>query len=468
MREIFKKIGKKISNPHAYIIIFIMIIIATVMTWIIPSGQFERITDEGTNKLIVATDSFSYLNNTPVTIFEMLKSIPEGLQQSSAIIMFVFIVSGTIQVLRGTEAIDAGLYKVMKAFQRNSTAFLIIIAVAFSLMGAVFGFAEETIPFIPIGVAIALELGYDRMVGFHIIRTAAWVGFAGSFLNPFTIGIAQSIAGLPMFSGLWYRIICYFVFFAIYIIFVLKYAASVKKSLTNSVLYETDRIDCERKFEMKEIDKLTATHVCVLVIFVINIFVMIYGALQYQWGVTELSAVFLGFGIIIGIVGKLGPRSIAVEFINGMAGVTYGALIIGFARAVIIVMEKGQILDTIVYIMGKCIVGLGASTSLIAMFIIQSILNFFIGSGSGQAAATMPLMIPLADIIGVTKQSAVLAYQFGDGITNMIYPAMIYYLAFADIPYSVWVKHIFKLVMYLTIAGCVLVAIVGRINYGPF
>lgn len=458
-----------LRKPNAYVIIFILIILATLATWIIPSGQYERVKDEASGKTIVVPESFTYIEDSSVGIFKMLQAIPKGIKQSAGIIAFIFIISGSIQIIRGTGALDAGIIKLVEKLKGKDIPLLIIVTFLFTMLGAAFGFAEETIPFIPLGVAMAVALGYDRVVGFHIVRTAAWIGFAGAFLNPFTIGVAQSIAELPLFSGLGYRLICYIVFLIIGLWFILSYAKKVKKDPTKSILYgykgDLNRKDLELNYENSE---FTKKHSLVLILFLFNIILLIYGVIKYGWYTTELSALFLGFGILCGLVGGLSINQVAKQFTRGMAGVTFGALIVGFARAIVVILQEGAVLDTIIHGLAVPIMNVSSSIAIVGMFIIQSLINFFIGSGSGQAAATMPIMVPLSDVIGVTRQSAVLAFQFGDGITNMLYPAMIYYLAFADIPYDRWFKHILKLVIYLTLAAIVLVAISTLFDYGPF
>ncbi|MCG8485215.1 MAG: AbgT family transporter, partial [Clostridia bacterium] len=249
---------------------------------------------------------------------------------------------------------------------------------------------------------------------------------------------------------------------------IISYAKKVKKDPTQSIIYGYEGERDPEDFEIEQIGEFTTKHKLVLIVLAINLGLLVFGVIKYEWYTTELAGLFLGFGLLAGFVGGLSPNEVARQLSKGMAGVTFGALIVGFARAIVIILEDGQVLDTIIYGLSQPIIGVGSSLALVGMFIIQSLMNFFIGSGSGQAAATMPIMVPLSDVIGVTRQSAVLAFQFGDGITNMLYPAMIYYLAFADIPYDKWFKHILKLVIVLTIAAIILVAISGAINYGPF
>lgn len=463
------KLPEFIRKPHNYVIIFMLILLAMLATWVLPPGEYNRVKDPKSGRTVVDPQSFKYLERSPVGPFQMLQAIPQGIKDSIGIISFVFLIGGSVQIIRGTGALDGAIVWMVNKFKGKDTLLLIAVSIVFSLLGAAFGFAEETIPFIPMGVALAVALGYDRVVGFHIVRTAAWVGFAGAFLNPFTIGVAQSIAELPMFSGLGYRLVCYAVFMAIGLWFILSYAAKVRKDPTASIIYGYEE-EVERKDLTVDLSSavLGTRQKLALVVFLGTIVLLVYGVIKYQWYTTELSALFLGTGIIAGLVGGLTLNGIAREFVNGMRSVTYGAIVIGFARAIVVVLEKGKVLDTIIKGLSTPLIGVGSVSAAVGMFLVHSLINFFIGSGSGQAAATMPIMTPLSDIVGVTRQTAVLAFQFGDGITNMFYPAMMYYLAFAGIPYDRWAKHIFWLTLYLTIAGAVLVGIAAAFRYGPF
>ncbi|HOV27176.1 MAG TPA: Na+/H+ antiporter NhaC family protein [Pseudobacteroides sp.] len=457
-----------LKNPNSYVIILSLILVCMILTWIVPSGSYERVQDPASGRTVIDPQSFHYVEDKSVNIFGMLKAIPKGISASGGIIAFIFIISGTVELIRSTGAMDAAIIYLVQKMKGKDTPLLIFVTFLFTMLGAVFGFAEETIPFIPLGISMCLALGYDRMVGFHVVRTAAWIGFAGAFLNPFSIGVAQSIAELQLFSGLGYRIVCYIVFFLIGLWFILGYAKKVKNDPTQSVLYGYQGQRDESDFQLMDVKEFTTKHKLVLLTFLVCLGFLVFGAIKYGWYTTELSALFLGFGILAGFIAGYNPNQIAREFTKGMKSVTYGALIVGFARAIVIILEEGMILDTIVYSFSQPLLGLGSSIAAIGMFIVQSFLNFFIGSSSGLAAATMPIMIPLADVLNITRQTAVLAFQFGDGITNMLWPAMIYYLVFADIPYNIWFKHVLKLNIILSVAGAVLVAIAQMINYGPF
>lgn len=469
-KSIFQMIFK---NPNAYVIIFLMILFCAFLTWVIPSGEFDRVEDVETGKNVVIPNSFKLVEDVNVGLFEALKAIPEGVTDAAGIIAFSFIVCGSIHVIRQTGAIDVVLVKLVGRFAGKDKALFIILPIIFSALGSLCGFNNEVVPFIPLGCAVAEALGYDKVVGFHLIKTSTWVGFAAATLNPFTIGVAQSISEVPLYSGIVYRVFCYLVFISITICFTMNYAKKVKQDPKNSILYgfEGSKKGQEQpKFDPNDTDmKITKRHKLILLVFSINLIFVVYGSLKLGWGLTELAALFFGFSIICGLIAGFEPNKIAKELVTGMTNITFGAIIIGFARGASVILEKGVILDTIVYGLSKPLIGMPSIIAAILMFFVQTIINFFIGSGSGQAAAVMPIFAPLSDIIGLTRQTAVLAFQFGDGITNMFYPAgAMFHISIAGIPYDRWAKHIFKLIVYLSMAAVVLVGIAAVINYGPY
>lgn len=274
-----------------------------ILTWIVPSGSYERVVNEASGKTVVDAESFKLIENKTVGIFDMLKAIPKGISKSGGIIAFIFIISGAIEVIRGTGALDAVILHLVQKMKGKDTILLVSVTIIFTMLGAVFGFAEETIPFIPLVISMCLALGYDRVVGFHVVRTAAWIGFAGAFLNPFTIGVAQSIAELPMFSGMLFRIFCYVVFLVIGLWFILGYAKKIKKDPTKSIIYGYEGDRDARDFELKDVGVVTTRHKLVLAVFAANIFFLVYGTIKFGWYTTELAGLFLGFGLLAGLVG---------------------------------------------------------------------------------------------------------------------------------------------------------------------
>lgn len=462
-----KKPKRQFKNPNSYFLIMIVIFAAALATWIVPAGQYDRYIDEATGRELVDPESFKYIENTPVGFFETLKSIPEGIVASSSTIAFVFIVSGSVAVINSTGAIDAGILKLVDKFKGRDIPLLIITTLVFGLMGSATGASREVIPFIPLAATLGMKLGYDRVVGFHIVRTAAWIGFAASTVNPRVVGLAQEMAEVPLMSGLGYRIICFIVFMGISLAFFLNYAKKVKEDPKNSILYgyQSD----SKAFDVQQPDaELTPRRQLVLVLFALTLVALVYGTTKFRWGTSEMAALFLASAMVCGIVAGHDPNSIAQAFTKGMTFVTSGVVIAGFTNSIAVILQKGQILDTIIYALASPLSKVSGAVTAVGMLVLYSIMTFFIGSAAGRAAATLPIFVPLSDILGITRQTTVLTFVLGGGITNMLWPNMIYVIAFADIPYDRWVKHIWKLALYLLIAGSILTAIAYYMNYGPY
>lgn len=463
-----KKKKFKFKNPSAYLTIMILILIAVVATWVIPAGQYERYIDPETERELVNPESFEFIEKTPVGIFGAFAAIPTGIVNAAGIIAFIFLVSGAVEIVKATGAIDAGIRKLVDKFNGKDLPLLIVTMFIFSLTGSLLGFAQEVIPFIALGCAMSTSLGYDRVVGFHIVRTSAWIGFAASIINPYVLAVPQQMAGLPQLSGLWYRVICYVVFMLVFGTFVIRYALKVKADPKNSILYGYESSMDSNNFAITAGEKFTSRHKIVLLIFAIGLGSVVYGASKLGWGTGEMGAALLLASVISGLVGSIKPNDMASIFCKGMEMVTGGAVIAGFTGAIAVILANGQILDTIIYGLVKPLSSVSGVVTVIGIFLIYALITFFIGSAAGRAAATLPIFLPLCDILGITRQTLVLITSLGAGVTNMFWPNMIYVLAFADIPYDRWVKHIWKLVGMLLLTGAILVSIAYLINYGPF
>lgn len=459
---------RKPFNPNGYTIIILLIALAVVATWVVPAGQYDRVKDAATGREVVDPLSFRYIERTPVGLFDAITAIPLGIKNMSGIIAFIFIVAGSTGIVKSTGAIDAGLLALVNKFKGKDASLLIATIIICSLAGSLLGFAQEIIPFIPLGVAMALSLGYDRVVGFDIVRTSTWVGFAASTINPYVVTVAQEMAGLPIMSGLGYRTVVYVIFMAISTIYFLYYAKKVKEDPKNSVIYNYESKEDQSQFKIQDIGPLTTRHKLVLLIFSLGLIIAVYGIEGFGWGTDQMAAVLLIAGIVAGFAAGYSPDTIAKEFTTGMAGITSGALIAGFTGAIAIILKNGQILDTIVYALAQPLSQVSGVVTVIGMVLLYSIVTFFIGSSAGRAAATLPILIPLSDILGITRQTTILAFILGGGITNMIWPNMIYVLSFADIPYGSWFKHIWKLTATLIAVACIAVSIAYFIGYGPF
>ncbi len=452
----------KQKAPNTYFIIFLLIIIVAALTWIIPAGEFDRKEIDG--RSVVVNDSYHNVERNSQGIDDVLMAPINGFIEASLIIGFVLIVGGAFGVFQKTEAVDSAIMAIAKAHSKSAAVRKLLIPIfmtIFSLAGAVFGMSEEIIPFILIFVPMALMLGYDSITGVAIPFVGAGAGFAGAFINPFTLGIAQGISELPLLSGIEYRVICWLIITTIAIVFVQLYANKIKSKPELSIVYEHDskkrkNINIEKITNFAGIDR---THKFVLFTFLAGLIVLVFGVLVYEWFIKEICAVFVLTGILVGIIGRLSIKEITESFVQGAKDLIGTAIIIALARGILVVSTDGRIIDTILYALSSPIDSLHPVISGQAMFVTQSLLNFFVPSGSGQAALTMPIMAPLGDLVGVTRQTAVLAFQFGDGFTNLIIPTSAVtmgVLTLAEIPWEKWARWMLPLQIIFIITGLIL------------
>lgn len=460
---------KKSRVPHSYVILFSMIIIMAILTYVIPAGQFERVDVGG--RTVVDPSSYSSVESNPATIFDVFKAVPKGLGAAQSIVFFIFIVGGSFNIITQTGAIEAGISKIAVSLKGKEKLLIPLIVFIFSIGGGTIGMAEEAIVFVPIGIALSRALGYDAVVGMAIVSLGAAVGFTSGFMNPFTVGVAQGIAEIPLFTGIELRLVIWVASLVLVIAYIYKYANKVKANPELSIVYDLEQEEKDHVIDLSNVMEMTKKHVMVLLVFALGMILLIFGVFKYGWYITEIAAIFIAMGIIAGLVGGMDVNEIAKEFILGAKEMTTGAIVVGVARGMLVIMESGLILDSIVNGLASAITMLPKSISAVGMLIVQSFINFFIPSGSGQAATTMPIMTPLADVIGLTRQTAVLAYQFGDGISNSIIPTsgvLLANLSVAKIKYDSWVKFVWPLILLWTLMAAVFMVIATAISYGPF
>ncbi len=464
---------KKGKVPHTYVILFAMIILMALLTYIIPAGQYQKVeieTESGT-RTVVDPNSFAPAEAKPANIFDILKAFPEGLAAAQSIVFFIFIVGGSFNIVNQTGAIEAGISKIALGLNGMEALMIPIIVIVFSIGGATIGMAEEAIVFVPIGIALSRALGYDAVVGTAAVTLGAAAGFTSGLINPFTVGVAQGIAGLPMFSGILLRFIVWVCTLILVIVYISRYAKKVKENPANSIVYDLEKQEKDQAIDLSSIRKMGKRDILVLLVFAAGMITLVYGVFKYEWYITEIAAIFLAIGILSGIVSGMKLDDVAKHFIAGAKDMTMGALVVGLARGILVIMEGSLIIDTIVYGLAAAISNLPRSISAVGMLLVQSFLNLIIPSGSGLAATTMPIMAPLSDVIGVTRQTAVLAYQFGDGITNSLVPTsgiLLANLSIAKIKYEEWCKFVVPLMILWTLLGCIFMVIAVTVNYGPF
>lgn len=518
--------GKKI--PHTYVIIFSIIIIAAAFTWFVPGGTFERetITTSGGKSEVIKTDSFKYIDSEPQT-WQIFSAFYKGFARSPKIIVFILILGGAFWLLNESKAIDMGVYAFLKKsdklnkyriirFLGVNNIIITVVMLIFSFFGAIFGMSEETIAFVIIFVPMAISMGYDSIVGVCMCFIAAGMGFAGCLMNPFTLGIAQEIAGLQLFSGLEYRFVIWMVVNIVGISYVLWYAARVRKNPTSSIVYHQDAYWREHhaKANLNISDKsLTSTWIAyfgvlaaiiasaisqpmnaialgassftipalpslailfavtgflsarksvqafVLNILIFTILFLVVGVTGFQWGLLELAALFFAMAIVSGIAMGKDANEITKSFVSGAKDIMSAALVVGLAGGIIVVLEDGKIIDTILYGISRSIEGMGKISTLSMMYVFQSGLNMIITSGTAKAALIMPILRDISDMVSLSKQATVTAFHIGDGFTNLITPTsgvLIGVLEVARIPFTQWFRWAWKLVLIFVILGWLL------------
>lgn len=450
-----EKQKKKWKTPHTFVILVAIIIIAAIATYLIPAGEFTRFKDAATGKTLVEAGSYHRIASNPLNPLLIPSAIYTGIVKSASTITFMLIIGGAFEVITSTGALTALCKKLSKTFSKHKYAVIPVFLTLFSIFGFTMGMSSEVMIFVPIGITLALFLGLDKVTGTAMIALGAAVGFTAGILNPFNVGVAQDIAELPLFSGMAYRIVILVILLAATSAYIIIYAKKVAANPEKSVIYGIQE-DTEYTFEDVS-DSISKSQIAVLVIMAAGFGILIYGLSKKGWYFEEMSGLFIFMGIACGLVSGYGPSRIAKEFGNGAKGIVVGCLIIGIARTVEVILNDAKILDTIVYGIVNIVNVMPGSIKAVGMFICQSLINCVIVSGTGQAAVTMPLMVPVSDLVGISRQTAVLAFQLGDGFSNSVLPmssSLMGYLAVSKIPYSKWLKFMMPLFLIWTALGC--------------
>lgn len=454
---------KGIQLPHIYVLLFSVIIVCTILTWVLPAGEFDRVMNEATGRTVAVAGTFHTVEQSPVGIFQMFQAIYNGMCDAGSVTFFVFVSFASINIIIASGAFNglvAGLLKVFKGKARVAIIpiFMFIVGIASSTIGLF----EEWFPFVPVFAGIAMAMGFDAVVGMAIVAFGAATGYSGAMMNPFTVGIAQGIAEVAPMSGTGYRFLCHMALLVVGSALTIRYALKVQADPSKSLVYgETGHIT------MSENDVQNAPfgirEKLVLLILLGGIIAVVYGCKVYGWYFAELSAVFVIMGVLSALVMGWGPNKIGELYSKGFTDIAMACMMIGLARGILMVLQAGNIIDTVVYYFSLPLAAFPSWFCGVAMLVMQTLLNFFIPSGSGQAAASMPIMAPLADLLGVSRDTAVLAFQFGDGLSNVLwptaYPAIL--AGLAGIKVEKWWKFAIPvgLVLVLTQAGLMILAV---------
>ena len=452
--------------PHTFTIVFALIVLAAVLTWFVPAGEYVRHEVDG--REVVVNDSYHRVDAAPQT-WQVFSALFNGFCDKADIIVFILMVGGAFWILNNSHAIDVGVMAFLRQVKKLNrygwlrrigveNIIIVLVMLMFSVFGAVFGMSEETIAFVVVFIPLAIQMGYDSIVGLCMCYMAAHIGFAGAILNPFTIGIAQGIAGLPLFSGLEYRLFCWAVLTLIGIVFVLWYAHRVKVKPERSPVYKLDDYWRQRQADSADA-RLTTRQALILALLLATIVALVVGVLALGWYIAEIAALFFAMGIIAGLLDRQNADSIARLFLEGCKDILSAALVVGLASGIIFILRDGKVIDTILYALTRSLAQTGDVASVGVMYAFQTLLNVVMPSGSAKAALTMPIMAQFADLIEVSRQTTVLAFQFGDGFTNMLTPTsgvLIGCLGVARIPYGVWLKWVWKFILALIVVGFLL------------
>jgi len=457
-------------NLNTLVLIFLVVGLTAAATWIVPGGEYAREVKNG--RTLVVAGSYRQVPSQPQGPGAVLLAPIKGFVQAAGIIAFLFVIGGAFAAIQDTGAVTAAVRQLARTFAEKPHLqhfFIPVTMTLFSIGGAVFGMAESAMPFVLVFIPLALSLGYDSITGTSIPFLGAAAGFAGAVLNPFTVGVAQGISELPLYSGMGFRVVVWLISTASMIAFVMWHASRVRKDPAASPVYDLDRARrADMRIDAGGASPMTARHRLVLALFGLAMATLVYGVLAHASFINEIGALFLATGIACGLAGGLGVNAVTDSFRKGAQGMVGVAFIIACARGILVVATDGKILDALLSSLSALIAHAHPVVAAQAMFATQCVINFFVHSGSGQAALTMPIMAPLADAVGLTRQTAVLAFQFGEGWINPILPTSgvtMGVLGMAQIPWGKWFRWMLPLQIYFVVVACALLAIAVMIGY---
>ena len=481
--------------PDAFVILFFVILLAGVMTYCVPAGQFQNEevikTIDGktvvSNQLKADSFAFSETTNVGVSVFATggqtgimnyaFEGLVSGDKWGSAVgvVAFILIVGGAFGIIMESGAINNGILALISKTRHADYVILPLMFILFSLGGAIFGMGEEAIAFCIVLVPVVIAMGYDAITAVLITYVATQIGFATSWMNPFSVAIAQGIAEVPLLSGHRFRIALWFVFTGIGLFFTLRYAKKIRATPESSLSYVSDAYFRQKQSVIRY--QFSGADIAILLLFLVGILWVIWGVTYHQYYIPEIASQFFSLGIAVAalcvITKRMTMNQVSQAFQQGAKDLLPAALIVGMAKGIVLILggsdpSQASVLNTLLFYASEAIGELGAVFSAVLMFVFQAVFNFFVASGSGQAAITMPLMAPLSDLVGVSRQVAVLAFQLGDGLTNIIIPtsaSLIGCLGVARIDWSTWLKFCWKLTLLLLVSAAISIVIAVSTAY---
>lgn len=476
---------KNFKIPHVFIFLFWIIILCAILTYFIPSGTYERVTEHygDQTRTVVIPNSYEQIpkhysikgllvgeeikdKSTPVSVLGVLEAIPKGLSDSAILVFYVFIIGALITLIQTTGAINAFLFRLIATFQNRPKQLIFLIFITIFTGAAFMGIAASTIAFVPIFLLLSKKLGYDRLFGVALLLIPLFLGWTSGVTNPFTVQIAQIIAELPIGSGIGLRLVLYIVLAILGYIFLMRYGARVKGNKALSLM-KNDSFELSEFGNFEEI-KLERKHIYIIVFFVLAYVSILIAVQTVGWGLIEMSACFIGTGIIISKMSGMSSNDAMVGLSKGLNIMIVPALVVGVARGISVVLQEGMIIDTLIFQASSTLMTMPKILAAEGMLVFQSFLNFIIPSASGQALVSMPLLTPMSDLLGISRQTTVLAFILGDGLSNLIIPTngvLMAMLGLAKVPFEKWFKLVSSLFIISLLIAFVFIGIAVIIGY---
>lgn len=458
---------KGFHMPHVFIILLVIMLFVVLLSYMIPSGSYERIEDSS-GITVINPDTFQYVENeTPITFMDYFEAIYTGFVNGATIMGTLFISSGVIYLLEVSGAFGAGINMILKKTKGREFSVVCIFYTIFVVFG-VLGYGEAAYPFYPLAVTIGFALGYDRMVGTALAIVGSTVGFTSGLMNTFTTGVAQQIVGLPLFSGIGFRAAGLVVFYIIGLIGLYTYCRKIKKNPTLSLMSE-EYMNQKQEDHTEGVEEMNIRRALGLLVFLGIIIVQGFGCIRLGWSFAQIAAIYVIMGILLSIIFRFGPSEACQLFCKGAVRVFAAAFAVGLAQSVVVLMNQACIMDTIVHGMSQLLENRSAILALLIIFVFVTLFNFLVVSGSGKAVIIMPILQPLGKILNINQQVLVLTYQYGDGITNSFWPgSSLVQLSMCGVDYGSWIRFCWKIYLGFIVSAFVLVMIAYGIGYGPF
>ncbi|MBC8505430.1 MAG: YfcC family protein [Anaerolineales bacterium] len=480
------KAGAQISLKafiQSVLILFAIMIIAGILTLVIPAGNYSRTLLDG--REMIEPESFQFVDRPDYPIWRWFTAPvevlwgPEGLIVI-VIIIFILMVGGAFAVLDQVGILKAGIARIVQAFGGKKYVLLLVISLFFMALGSFFGILEEIVPLVPLMIALSYYLGWDALVGLGMSVLATNMGFSAAITNPFTIGIAQKIAGLPLFSGAWFRVPIFITIYAVFAVFLVRYAKRVERKPKESLVFDEDKAG-RMKYDHLDLDAIAASSphlgraVAFFSVFLALILFVLIGSpfisVISDYALPLVGVFFLIGGVGAGLLSGAGKKAVLKALWEGISGIAPGIILILMAVSIKHIVVQGGIMDTILHRAAQSFSQASPFLSAVIIYFLALMIEFFVASGSAKAFLMMPILLPLADLVGVTRQVTVTAYCFGDGFSNLVYPTnplLLIVLGLAVVPYPKWLKWTLPLWFWVVVVTVIFLGIGVAIGYGPF